>query len=862
MPSLVHILRRRHNRKRRQAQRNRRSAMQALAFLGLPLCTAAAPLIALLALSGWLYANALAVMPIPQEAFAVEAARRTRFTDRHGNELPDADYDAGVWLDYGDLPAHVVGMARQIDEGAGIAAFDALDTLARLSAYIAGFPAERSDSLQAQLARDTLLPAVTSGMDARLLELVFSQEATRTMDADSLLAWRVNALHFGGARGIDAAARRWLGKAAADISPAESALLFSLANAPDMPASRLRESAAALLNSAGMPASRSELESLVLRDPAQDRGGLVGDFLIYAREQAAQILARQGLDGTRLLASGGLMITTSLDLDLQRRAADRGGAVVAIDARSGEVMALTGDATAPTRQPAGILQPFIYMDAFASRAATPASMLYDIAGEFANPDGSERGPISLRDAMAGGLLPPVAEIVNERGMRPALELARAMGFNSLQTAADMSLLLGGGAVSALDAAVAYGALAALGEMRGLPVAASDGLRGRDPVAVLRIDDESGQTLWQYDAANNASALIQPSLAYLVNDILSGGSERKIARVQASSADSLDNWTIAYTPDIALVSVGGVAAANTTIEDMLDFSQSGWKAPADIEEYLVCEISGMLPTTTDHCPTRLEIMPALSRLLPDDRWQRFEINSATGQLATIDTPDHLRELRAFFVPPDEIMDWWREAGKPMPPSETASQRVSSDAKPVQIALPNEGAYVGARLEITGRIARAGALAWRLELGADDNPDAWTTIAESQRVGADGELSADWGTALYSGLHTLRLSVEFADGTTETDARLLTFDNTPPIVKLSAPAYGQGGETMILEAEARDNLGIERVEFWQGETLLGVDSEWQYSLEAPLPDEGEVSWRAIAFDRAGNMAQSGMTVTVGG
>ena len=861
MPSLAHIIRRRRNRKRRQAQRNRRSAAQTLAFLGVPLCLAAAPLIALLALSGWLVANALAVMPRPQEAFAADAARKARFTDRHGMELPDADSETGLWLTFDDLPPHVIDLSGQLDSAQEIAAFDALDTLARLSAYIMGFPAERNDSLQTDLARDSLLPAVASDMDARLLEMVFGAEVTRTMDADALLAWRLNTLDFGGARGIDAAARKYLGKAAREVSPAESALLFALFAEPNSSVSQLREAAKDWLSAADLSDTTSEVESIVLRDSSSDRSGFVGDFLHYAREQAAQVLSRQGLDARRLLASGGLSITTTLDLDLQRRAADRGGAVVAIDARTGEILALTGDATAATRQPAGILQPFVYMDAFASRHATPASMLYDIAGEFANADGSERGPISLRDAMAGGLLPPVAQVAGERGMQPALDLAQTMGFNSLQADADISLLLGGGTASALDAATAYSVFAAMGEMRGLP-AAGDGLRGRDPVAALRIDAESGRTLWQYDAANNAGALIQPSLIYLVNDILSEDSARAIARVHASSADKRDNWKIAYTPDIVFVAHSSDAAADTAIEDLLGMPQSDWTAPADIEEYLVCEISGMLPTTTDHCPTRREIVPALSRLLPDDRWQRFEINSATGQLATINSPDHLREMRAFFVPPEEIMDWWREAGKPMPPSATASQSGASAAKPAQIALPTEGAYVGARLVIEGVINRPGALAWRLELGADDEPDTWTIIAESQRIEADGELSADWGTILYSGLHTLRLSVEFADGTTESDTRLLTFDNTPPIVKLSAPAYGQGGETMILEAEARDNLGIELVEFWQGETLLGVDSEWQYSLEAPLPDTGEVSWRAIAFDRAGNQAQSGMTVTVGG
>ena len=69
-------------------------------------------------------------------------------------------------------------------------------------------------------------------------------------------------------------------------------------------------------------------------------------------------------------------------------------------------------------QPAVVLRPFVYMDAFLRREFTPASMLYDIPRTYpgraadliyapANSDGRYRGPLLLRDAMAAGLLPPV-----------------------------------------------------------------------------------------------------------------------------------------------------------------------------------------------------------------------------------------------------------------------------------------------------------------------------------------------------------------------------------------------------------------------------------------------------------------------
>lgn len=912
MPALAHIIRRRSHRKRRQKLQARRSALQTGLFVVCPLTMLAAPPLALLALSVWLYISALSIMPTPQQTLLDDSARVTRYTDRHGVPLLQTGENAGArgrWLALDELPPHLVAISQLVDAreyAAGRAAFDVPDTLAQLSAYILGLPLQRDDSRSAQLVRASLLPQVqSSALDKRLLEIVFSAESKRTLNDEQLLEWRLNSQSVGGILGIDAAAQQFLGKSAAQLSAAEAAFLTALAAQPPldpvMEVPQIRARAAELLRamqSAGqfdaVPVAIAELESLVLRDPSTARAGLSANFLALARGQARQILERQGLASRHLVDSGGLTITTTLDLELQQRAAESFATLIIIDARTGEILSLAGDAMLATRQPAGILQPFVYMDAFARRTATPATMLYDISRAYpgsaddlvytpANADGVERGPLSLREALASGLLPPAVQVASETGMQSALQLAGALGFNSLDIQlTDLTLLESGGAVSVLDAAYAYSVIAALGEMHGAPTApAADGLRGRDPVAVLRIEDGAGQLLWQYDAAASRSVIIQPSLAYLVNDILSdelargrslGTADelpRTIAKIEASSADSRDHWMLRYTPDLVLAAHGPTAETLEHSEALLEWAHQqrslparDWASPADIEEYLVCEISGLLPTTTDQCPVRREIVPANSQLLPDDRWQSVEIDSATGQLASLNTPDDRRATKAYFVPPDDILDWWQKNDKPLPPSSYSSEASADLAKAVRLVAPADFAYVGARVDIQAAIIRPGALSWRLEYGAEVNPDRWIVISESQRIEADGELQTVWRTALLSGIHTLRLVVDFADGSQESDSALLTFDNTPPVVKLSAPAYAQGGESLVLAAEARDDLGIERVEFWQGDELLGVDSEWQYSLEAALPDDGEVSWRAVAFDRAGNQAQSSMTVTIGG
>ena len=291
----------------------------------------------------------------------------------------------------------------------------------------------------------------------------------------------------------------------------------------------------------------------------------------------------------------------------------------------------------------------------------------------------------------------------------------------------------------------------------------------------------------------------------------------------------------------------------------------WDAPSDIEEFLVCEISGLLPATTSHCPTRREIVPRGAQLQLDHFWKTVEINRANGQLATVNTPDALREAATYFIPPDDVMDWWIENGNPLPPSSYSTEGDAESAKPVRFLSPADYAYVGATVEIAAVISRAGAQSWQLEFGADVNPEKWFMISERQPLDTGGEIATIWETALFSGIYTLRLSVTFADGSIETDTRLLTFDNTPPAVKL-ATSDGvdrirfSSHRVVSLLADVRDNLTIDRVEFFRDGQLMGEDRVWPYGYEYDLEGAGEIVFSAIAFDQVGNRAASELTLLI--
>ena len=679
------------------------------------------------------------------------------------------------------------------------------------------------------------------------------------------------------------------------------------------------------------------------------------EFNLYARRQAQSILDNLGYDGARLLARDGLRVRTSLDLDLYLQsecvarahlqqlnadtsavaalplqdaecsaardlspsapsaAAADDAATVILDVESGLLLSMTGAAHLPTRQPGLVLQPFAYIEGFLRRLYTPASMVYDLPLVYpgpvdgliyspANHDGRFHGPMNLRDAMSAALLPPAVQVANSSGMAQVIRTAHRMGFNSLDASqSQLDLLERGGAVSVLDTGYAYSVLAAMGWMRGLPsepIAA--GYRGHDPVAVLSIADAAGNTLWQYSAQSNQSAVLEPSLAFLVNDVLADAAARQrvldrtddalqaalpAAVIDGLSADRRSSWTLGYNPQIVVAAY--VARADAAAMDLEPYSRAGsapiwralmnyvidrdklpaleWQKPADLEEFLVCEISGQLPPATDHCPTRLEIVPAGASLGRDSYWQTVEVNSLTGQLASLTTPAEQRRAALYFLPPDDIIDWWTAAGRPLPPSAFGSDENSAEEPVAQLLQPSAFAYVGGLVELAGRISKAGALHVALAYGPGVKPSDWIEIYQESEPDTPAELGISWNTSELHGVYTLKLTALMDDGDTFTDTRQVTLDNRSPTVELrlsdGASEINFPAQRVIsLLADASDNLAVERVEFYQDSDLLGIDRDWPYGFEYELPGAGSLNFAAHAYDQVGNSAESVLQITV--
>ncbi len=83
-----------------------------------------------------------------------------------------------------------------------------------------------------------------------------------------------------------------------------------------------------------------------------------------------------------------------------------------------------------------------------------------------------------------------------------------------------------------------------------------------------------------------------------------------------------------------------------------------------------------------------------------------------------------------------------------------------------------------------------------------------------------------------------------------------DTTPPTVSISSPTSGNVSGTVMVSANASDNVGVARVDFYVNGGLVGSDSAapYQYSWNTTSLANGAATLRAVAFDAAGNSTQS--------
>lgn len=376
------------------------------------------------------------------------------------------------------------------------------------------------------------------------------------------------------------------------------------------------------------------------------------------------------------------------------------GAMVAIQPATGEILAMVGSAdfyneeidgqvnmaVSPTRQPGSSIKPFTYLAAF-EKGWTPSTLLWDVQSEFppsgdpndprppyvpVNYDGRFHGPVTVRSALANSYNIPAVKTMQFVGVYDdpqtqaedgLVAMMRRMGVNSL-TRGDygMALTLGGGEVSLLEMTGAFAVLA------------NNGVRS-PTVAITKIMDHQGNLVYEYQP--QSQQVVRTEHAYLISSILSDNSARTpafgaqsvlalpfmAAAKTGTTNDFRDNWTVGYTPDLAvgvwvgnadyspMVNTTGLTGAAPIWADFMQFAvpkltngnPTPFTRPAGIIDRIVCSVSGAEPS--EKCPSmRNEIFAYDQPPLPkeQDLWMHVALDTWTGLRASTACGDFVKD----------------------------------------------------------------------------------------------------------------------------------------------------------------------------------------------------------------------------
>lgn len=111
----------------------------------------------------------------------------------------------------------------------------------------------------------------------------------------------------------------------------------------------------------------------------------------------------------------------------------------------------------------------------------------------------------------------------------------------------------------------------------------------------------------------------------------------------------------------------------------------------------------------------------------------------------------------------------------------------------------------------------------------------------------------------GVSTLSINAEYAQ---EEVIDIPTTDTKDPKVSISSPANRStvSGNIVQIQAYATDSSGIQKVDFYINQTLLGTDTQapYKYSWSTVGLAPGAYNIRAVAYDTAGNSSSTQIKV----
>ncbi len=422
-------------------------------------------------------------------------------------------------------------------------------------------------------------------LSRKVAEVVLAVRLEQIFTKDEILEMYLNQVYWGhNLYGIQAAARSYFNKDAAELNLAEAAMLAGILPAPEI-LSPFRNLEGAKRRQRLVLDRLVELNWITPEEAQAAREqeltlGRITSFQSNAPAVTDAIEAElRRRYGEQALLQGGLRVQATIDLRLQRlaerivnedgprigaaRRADQ-MALVAVDPRTGYVKALVGGinaqrgqfnrATQAFRQTGSTFKPYVYYAALATGRYGPSSILEDTPVTYPgsppyspkNYDNTFYGPLTFARALELSRNVPTVKLADAVGIRNVIAAAQATGI-SAEMFPNLATALGSASISPLEMAASYA------------VFANGGYRV-EPTLLAQVVDRDGQVL--FEAKPQPQRVLDPWAVATLNQILKGvvtqgtgtaarlDDGRPVAGKTGTTSDFRDAWFIGYVPQLS------------------------------------------------------------------------------------------------------------------------------------------------------------------------------------------------------------------------------------------------------------------------------------------------------------------------
>ena len=478
----------------------------------------------------------------------------------------------------------------------------------------AGYVRQGGSTITQQLAKNLFLNADRT-MKRKVQETILALWLERKFSKAQILTLYLNRVYMGaGTYGVDAASRKYFGVSARQLDLWESAMLAGILKAPsrfnpiadgELAERRTRQVLANMVDAGFLEATQAEKAK-----PSAARPTSVATTGPHGRYFADWVMDQvQGFVG---FTDRDLVVHTTLDPRLQRLAEDKVALALDLEGGSlnvrqaalvtmtpdGAVRAMVGGvdytqsqfnrASQALRQPGSSFKPILYLAALQA-GYKPEDRFMDgpiTIGNWSpkNYEGTYRGMVTLRDALAYSINTVAAQLAERVGPRKVVALAERMGITST-IKPDASIALGTYEVTPLELTAAYAALANAGD-------------GTLAYGIREIRDTAGNVLYTRKGTGLGTVAGRAEISAM-NDMMGTAMaigtaknaklDRPASGKTGTTQDFRDAWFVGYTADL----VTGVWVGNDDNKPMK--SVTGGGLPARLwRDFMLAAHTGLAP----------------------------------------------------------------------------------------------------------------------------------------------------------------------------------------------------------------------------------------------------------------------------